>query len=76
VGYTIVAQLNIAQTLLVDLLPGRGSAVTGANNFVRCSLGAAMVSVIDLIIQAVGEGMSEPFNKVLRLIILIQVGHM
>jgi hypothetical protein len=26
------------------------------NNFVRCSLGAAMVSVIDLIITAVGEG--------------------
>jgi hypothetical protein len=73
VGYTIAAQLNTAQTLLVDLLPGRGSAVTGANNFVRCSLGAAMVSVIDLIIQAVGEGMSEPFNKVLmlRLIVLV-----
>jgi hypothetical protein len=30
VGYTIVALMNTAQTLLVDLLPGRGSAVTGA----------------------------------------------
>lgn len=50
--------MNTAQTLLVDLLPGRGSAVTGANNFVRCSLGAAMVSVMDLIIQAVGEGIT------------------
>jgi hypothetical protein len=30
VGYTIVALMNTVQTLLVDLLPGRGAAVTGA----------------------------------------------
>jgi hypothetical protein len=68
----MVALLNTAQTLIMDLLPKRRSAVTGAvhpivdciyislkheqNNFVRCSLGAAMVSVIDPIITTMGEG--------------------
>lgn len=56
IGYTSVAFFNTTQTLLVDLLPGRGSSVTAANNLVRCSLGAAMVSVIDIIVRSVGQG--------------------
>ncbi|KAH7886869.1 major facilitator superfamily domain-containing protein [Phlebopus sp. FC_14] len=51
-----MALMNIVQTLLIDLLPAQGSSVTACNNIVRCGLGAACVSVIDLIIKALGEG--------------------
>ncbi|GJE85845.1 MFS general substrate transporter [Phanerochaete sordida] len=56
IGYTIVSIMNTTQTLLVDLLPNAGSSVTACNNLVRCSFGAACVSVIDLIIKAIGVG--------------------
>ncbi|KAH8099264.1 MFS general substrate transporter [Cristinia sonorae] len=55
-GYTIISVMNTCQTLLVDMLPSQGSSITACNNLARCSLGAAMVSVIDIIIRAVGMG--------------------
>ncbi|CAL1700544.1 unnamed protein product [Somion occarium] len=55
-GYTIVSILNTTQTLIVDLLPSQGSSITACNNLVRCSLGAALVSIIDIIINSVGIG--------------------
>jgi hypothetical protein len=94
VGYTIVALMNTAQTLLVDLLPGRGSSITAAvrpfpmnakmyagpkpatqNNLVRCSLGAGMVSVIDIIISSVGQGQQHNlFNIGLKLMCPCRLG--
>ncbi|KAL4070587.1 major facilitator superfamily domain-containing protein [Scleroderma citrinum] len=56
VSFSVIAILNITQTLLIDLLPAQGSSVTACNNLVRCSFGAACVSVIDLMLQAVGSG--------------------
>ncbi|KAI0697552.1 MFS general substrate transporter [Cytidiella melzeri] len=56
IGYTIIIIMNAIQTLLVDLLPTQSSSVTACNNIVRCSFGAACVSVIALIIQAIGIG--------------------
>ncbi|THG97029.1 hypothetical protein EW026_g4906 [Hermanssonia centrifuga] len=56
IGYTIVTIMNTVQTLLVDLNPSQGSSVTACNNLVRCSFGAACVSVIDLMINALGVG--------------------
>ncbi|KAI0375161.1 MFS general substrate transporter [Pilatotrama ljubarskyi] len=56
IGWTCVAIMNSAQTLLVDLAPSHGSAITACNNLVRCSLGAVCVSVIDLILKALGTG--------------------
>jgi len=55
-GYTTMAILNTSQTLIVDLLPTLGSSVTACNNLVRCSLAALIVSVINLILNAVGMG--------------------
>ncbi|EIW79693.1 MFS general substrate transporter [Coniophora puteana RWD-64-598 SS2] len=55
-GFVSVAIMSSQQTLLVDLVPTQGSSVTACNNIVRCALGAASVSVIDLIIKAVGPG--------------------
>ncbi|GLB35921.1 putative MFS general substrate transporter [Lyophyllum shimeji] len=56
VGYIAIAVMNSTQTLMIDLFPGYGSSVTACNNLVRCSLSAFLVSVIDLIIRALGVG--------------------
>ncbi|CDO75510.1 hypothetical protein BN946_scf184935.g46 [Trametes cinnabarina] len=56
VGWTCVAIMNSVQTLLVDLAPMHGSAITACNNLIRCSFGAACVSIIDLILKAIGTG--------------------
>ncbi|KAI0094287.1 MFS general substrate transporter [Irpex rosettiformis] len=56
IGYAIIVIMNTVQTLLVDLVPNQGSSVTACNNLIRCSLGAGCVSVIDLIIRAMGVG--------------------
>ncbi|TCD66496.1 hypothetical protein EIP91_001321 [Steccherinum ochraceum] len=55
-GYTIICVLNTTQTLIVDMLPSQGSSITACNNLARCSLGAGMVSVIDVMINSVGIG--------------------
>ncbi|EKM49555.1 uncharacterized protein PHACADRAFT_178975 [Phanerochaete carnosa HHB-10118-sp] len=55
-GYAIICILNTTQTLIVDLVPGQGSSVSACNNFVRCGLGAVTVSVIDIMINAMGVG--------------------
>ncbi|KAH9950873.1 major facilitator superfamily domain-containing protein [Amylocystis lapponica] len=55
-GYMSVSCMNITQTLIVDLVPTQSSAVTACNNLVRCSFGAGLVSVIDLILNAIGPG--------------------
>jgi predicted MFS family arabinose efflux permease len=55
-GYTVIAIMNSVQTLLIDLLPSQSSSITACNNLVRCSFGALMVSVIDLIVNAIGPG--------------------
>ncbi|KAM5540996.1 hypothetical protein V8D89_005307 [Ganoderma adspersum] len=56
IGWVTVAMMNSAQTLIIDLAPEHGSAITACNNLVRCSLGAASVSVIDLILRRLGAG--------------------
>ncbi|KAL4241760.1 MFS transporter superfamily protein [Abortiporus biennis] len=55
-GYTIITIMNATQTLLIDLLPSQGSSITACNNLARCSFGAALVSVIQLILNAIGRG--------------------
>ncbi|KAI0756845.1 MFS general substrate transporter [Daedaleopsis nitida] len=56
IGWTTVSMMNSAQTLIVDLAPQHGSAITACNNLVRCTLGAAAVSLIDIIINRLGTG--------------------
>jgi len=55
-GYTTISVMNTAQTLTIDLIPTLGASVAACNNLVRCSLAALIVSVINLIINAVGIG--------------------
>ncbi|TBU34756.1 major facilitator superfamily domain-containing protein [Dichomitus squalens] len=56
IGWVTVSLMNGAQTLIIDLAPQHGSAITACNNLVRCSLGAVYVSVIDLILKRLGTG--------------------
>ncbi|KII93292.1 hypothetical protein PLICRDRAFT_35485 [Plicaturopsis crispa FD-325 SS-3] len=56
IGWFIISIQTAVSTLLVDLVPTQGSSVTACNNIVRCLLGAGSVSVIDLIINAIGTG--------------------
>ncbi|TFK56675.1 MFS general substrate transporter [Heliocybe sulcata] len=55
-GFVVNAMMVPVQTLIVDLAPGQSSAVTACNNVVRCAVGAALVSVVEIILSAIGPG--------------------
>ncbi|KAJ7671742.1 major facilitator superfamily domain-containing protein [Mycena rosella] len=55
VGLVVIAAMNSTQTLMLDLIPQNGS-ITACNNLVRCSLGAALVSAIQPLLDALGTG--------------------
>ncbi|KAJ7615350.1 MFS general substrate transporter [Roridomyces roridus] len=56
VGIVSIAIMNMIQTLMIDLLPTQGSAVTACNNLTRCATGAALVSAIQPLLDALGPG--------------------
>jgi len=56
VGYTAIIVLNAAATYVIDLLPAQSSSVSACNNLFRGTLGAILVSVIDLIANALRPG--------------------
>lgn len=72
VGYMCIGVMNASSTIMIDLVPGQGSAITACvsisyytpsiltkrdqNNLVRCLLSAALVSVIQLIFDGIGVG--------------------
>nr|GAT44913.1 predicted protein [Mycena chlorophos] len=56
ISYLSTAIMNSLQTLMLDLMPMQASSVIACNNFVRCSLGAALVSAIEPLLDALGAG--------------------
>ncbi|KAK7018867.1 MFS general substrate transporter [Favolaschia claudopus] len=56
VGLVVITVMNCIQTLMLDLMPTHGSAITACNNLVRCGLGAALVSGIQPLLDALGAG--------------------
>ncbi|KIK68315.1 hypothetical protein GYMLUDRAFT_153793 [Collybiopsis luxurians FD-317 M1] len=56
VGYTAIIVLNASATFVVDLMPAQSSSVSACNNLFRGTLGALLVSVIDLIANALSPG--------------------
>ncbi|KAK7438624.1 hypothetical protein VKT23_017957 [Stygiomarasmius scandens] len=56
VGLTAILVLNATQTVTVDLAPTQSSSVSACNNLFRGGLGAILVSVIDLILNAINPG--------------------
>lgn len=53
IAFTTMALFNINSTLLVDCFPERPASATALNNLCRCLLGAAGVSVVQPLIDAV-----------------------
>ncbi|KAJ7578603.1 MFS general substrate transporter [Mycena floridula] len=56
VGFVSIAVMNAMQTQLIDLVPTQSSSVAACSNLVRGALGASLVAVIDIIINAIGPG--------------------
>lgn len=44
--------------MVIDLYPGASASATVVNNLMRCSVGAAGVAVVQLIIDAIGAGLT------------------
>ncbi|KAL4899017.1 hypothetical protein BDW74DRAFT_189560 [Aspergillus multicolor] len=53
IAFSATAIFNINSTVLIDYFPDRPASATALNNMCRCLLGAAGVSTIELLIQAV-----------------------
>lgn len=60
-GWTSIGILNTTMTLNIDILQTRSSGATACTNLVRCSLGAVLISVIERMTGAWGEGWTYTF---------------
>ncbi|KAF2818556.1 MFS general substrate transporter [Ophiobolus disseminans] len=60
-GWTSMGILNTTMTLNIDILQSRSSGATACTNLVRCSLAAIMISVIDRMTSAWGDGWTYTF---------------
>lgn len=60
-GWTSIGILNTTMTLNIDILQSRSSGATACTNLVRCSLAAILVSVIDRMTTAWGDGWTYTF---------------
>jgi hypothetical protein len=56
VGLASILFVNAVQTVTVDLVPTQSSTVSACNNLFRGALGAVVVSVIDLMLNALTAG--------------------
>ncbi|KXN82706.1 Quinidine resistance protein 1 [Leucoagaricus sp. SymC.cos] len=56
IGFIVMSVMNGTMTLMIDLTPGRGSAVQACGNLVRSSLVAVIISIIQPIINGIGVG--------------------
>jgi multidrug resistance protein len=60
-GWTSIGILNTTMTLNIDILQSRSSGATACTNLVRCSLAAVMISIIDRMTSAWGDGWTYTF---------------
>jgi hypothetical protein len=60
-GWTSIGILNTTMTLNIDILQSRSSGATACTNLVRCSLAAIMISTIDRMTSAWGDGWTYTF---------------
>lgn len=56
IAYSATAVFSLNSALTIDLFPGASASATAVNNLMRCSVGAAGVAVVQMIIDSVGEG--------------------
>jgi predicted MFS family arabinose efflux permease len=60
-GWTTIGILNTTMTLNIDILQTRSSGATACTNLVRCSLAAILISIIDRMTSAWGDGWTYTF---------------
>ncbi|KAB8228453.1 major facilitator superfamily domain-containing protein [Aspergillus alliaceus] len=73
-GLGLTGAFNMASTLLVDLYPANTSAVTAANNLVRCLLGAGATALVDPMLNAMGWGWCFTFIALVMLAVAPLLG--
>jgi MFS family permease len=56
IAYTATAVFSLNSALVIDLYPGASASATAVNNLMRCSVGAAGVAVVQIVINGVGAG--------------------
>ena len=54
ISFTATSTFSMNSALMIDFYPGSSASATAVNNFVRCSVGATGVSVIQPLINSVG----------------------
>ena len=52
IAYTATAVFSTNSALIIDLFPGASAGATAVNNLMRCSVGAAGVATVQLVINA------------------------
>ncbi|KAI9246068.1 major facilitator superfamily domain-containing protein [Phascolomyces articulosus] len=55
-GITVASIMNVCQTLVIDLFPGKTASITAKSNFVRSLFGALITATIQPGIERVGLG--------------------
>ncbi|KAL6705350.1 multidrug transporter [Coniothyrium glycines] len=60
-GWTSMGILNTTMTLNIDILQSRSSGATACTNLVRCSIAAVLVSLIERVARAWGDGWTYTF---------------
>lgn len=61
VGLTVVGSFSILNTLIMDLYPQAPATAVAAVNLVRCLMGAAVMAVIEAMIERLGRGWNFTF---------------
>ena len=55
-SFMLCASMQVLNTLMIDLWPGKPAAATAANNLFRCEIGAAASGAIQPMIESIGRG--------------------
>jgi hypothetical protein len=58
IALTSTAVFSSNSALIIDLYPGASASATAVNNLMRCSVGAAGVAVVQVMIDALSAGMT------------------
>lgn len=70
IAFTSTSTFSMNSALMVDFFTGSSASATAVNNLVRCSIGAAGVSVIQIMISSVGKTLTFP---ILAAVVLLLV---
>jgi MFS family permease len=58
IAYAATAVFSLNSALIIDLYPGASASATAVNNLMRCSVGAAGVAIVQIVIESLGVGLT------------------